>query len=154
MSEYLTPKGLQEIKDKVEKLKSVKRPEIAERINAAKELGDLSENAEYVSAKEEQGMLEAEIRRLENMIKSAVVVKPIQNSDIVTPGACVTIEMNKEKRILCIVNPEGIYPSTGKISIHSPFGEALLNRKVGETVTLKTPSGDKKIKILGVKQEE
>ena len=152
--EYLTAKGLQQIKDKLNQLKKVKRPEIAERINAAKELGDLSENAEYVSAKEEQGLIEAEIRRLENMIKSAVVVVSDKSNSIITPGACVTIEINKEKKDICIVNPENISAASGKISLHSPLGIALLNKKVGEIVVFKSPSGEKKIKILVIKQEE
>lgn len=154
MTEYLTAKGLKQLKEKVEYLKNIKRPEIAERINAAKELGDLSENAEYVSAKEEQGMVEAEIRRLENMIKLAVVVTTDKNSKVVTPGACVTIEINKEKKDICLVNSESVSAAGGKISLHSPLGKALLNHQTGETVVFKSPSGEKKIKILEVKQEE
>jgi len=154
MTEYLTAKGLKELKEKLEYLKNVKRKEIAERINAAKELGDLSENAEYNSAKEEQGMIESEVRRIENMIMSAVIISTEKNSNVVTPGACVIIEMGNNKRTLCLVNPESISPAKGKISIHSPLGKVLLNKKIGETVIFKSPAGDKKIKILEVKQEE
>jgi transcription elongation factor GreA len=152
--EYLTAKGLKQLKDKVDYLKNIKRPEIAERINAAKELGDLSENAEYVSAKEEQGLIEAEVRRLENTIKLAVVVTTDKNSKIVTPGACVTVEINKEKKNICLVNSESVSADKGRISLHSPLGEALINHQVGEIIAFHSPSGEKKIKILEIKQEE
>lgn len=154
MTEYLTPKGLQEIKDKLEHLKNVKRPEIAERINSAKELGDLSENAEYSSAKEDQGMLEAEIQRLENILKTAVVVKTIKNNNIVAPGACVVLEIDGEKKEVCLVDPESVSPANGKISLHSPIGQAILDQMVGKTVILKVPSGNKKIKIIEIKPEK
>jgi len=151
--EYLTQKALEELKKKIEHLKN-KRKDIAERINAAKELGDLSENAEYNSAKEDQAFLESEIRRLENLLRTAVVVKIDKNNKIVTPGVCVTIEMGKEKKNLCLVNPESVSPAEGKISLHSPLGKALLNKKVGESGALQTPSGKKTFKVIAVRQEE
>lgn len=153
MPEYLTPKALEELKNKIEQLKN-KRKDIAERINAARELGDLSENAEYISAKEDQGLLESEIRRLENIFKTAVIVKADKSSKIVTPGTCVTIEIDKEKKQFWLVDPDRVSPLDGKISLHSPWGRALLNKKIGETGIVETPKGKKKFKILAINQEE
>ena len=148
--EYLTESGLKKIKEKLKYLKNIKRPEIAEKLAIAREFGDLAENAEYTSLKEEQGLMEAEIRRLENILKSAVVIKDKTKKEIVQISSQVIIEIDKKRKEYVLVGPEEVNPAEGKISIHSPLGKALLNKKVGQSGVLQTPSGKKTFKIIAV----
>lgn len=147
---YLTEEQFKKIKEKIKYLKNVKRVEIAERLSASRELGDLAENAEYTSAKEEQGLLEAEIRRLENLLKTAKIIKPDLKKKEVQPGCRVIVEIDKEKREYSLVSPEEIDPAAGKISIESPLGKALLGKKKGDKGEVETPTGKKKFKIIDI----
>lgn len=148
--EYLTEEEVKKIKEKIEYLKKVKRSEIAEKLAAARELGDLKENAEYISAKEEQGLTEAEIRRLENLLRTAIIVKPKKGVKVVSPGSKILIEIDKEKKEITLVGPESISPLDGKISISSPLGKALLGKKKGQKGEIKTPAGKKKFRIIDI----
>lgn len=150
MTEYLTPEGLKKIKERLKYLKEKKRQEIAARLAAAIELGDLSENSEYIMAKEEQGLVEAEIRRLEDLLRTVQVLnKDLQKSEI-RPGDRVEVQIEKEKKQYWLVGSEEANPQEGKISIDSPIGQALLGKKVGETIIVETPGGKKKIKVLKI----
>ena len=132
-----TQKGLDEAKEKLEILKTVTRKEVSEKIKEARSFGDLSENAEYDEAKNEQAEVEAEIMKLEEMIKYAKIVDTDTVSDAVTPGSIVTIldvEENEEL-VYTIVGTMEADLASGKLSYESPVGAALLNKKVGDEIT-------------------
>ena len=148
---YITKKKLKELKEKVEYLKTTRRKEIAKRIKEAKEMGDISENAELDTANEERLFNEAEILRLENLIKNAIIIRKNKTKkDIVEVGSTVEIKMNSEKIIYTIVGPEDVDLENNKISNESPIGRVLLGRKKGEIVEADLPAGKIKIKILKI----
>lgn len=148
---YLTPEGLKKIKEKLKYLKETKRWEIAGRLAKAKEFGDLSENAEYTTAKDDQALNEAEIARLENILKNAQVIEKSEDKNIVQVGSEVLININGEKRKYLIVgSSEEIDPLNGKISIESPLGQILIGKKIGEKGEIKTPTGFKEFKIIDI----
>jgi len=148
MSILLTPQGKANIEQKLEELKQ-QRPLLAQRIAAAKELGDLSENAEYSAAKQEQGRTESEIRRLENLLKNARVVDA-KDKETVTLGCRVKLEGPQGKREYEITGQEESDPLQGKISYESPLGRALLNKKVGQEVRVVTPGGERLFRITAI----
>ena len=136
-----TKNGLEEAKAKLETLKTKTRKEVSEKIKEARSFGDLSENAEYDEAKNEQAEVEAEIMKLEDMIKNAVIVDADDSKkDVVTPGSKVTIhdvEMD-EDIVYTIVGSMESDLMAGKLSYESPVGAALLKKKVGKTVEVMT----------------
>ena len=138
---YLTTReGLEKMKQELEELKNVRRPEISERIAKAKELGDLSENAEYHEAKEAMGWLGGRVMELEAFIVNANVIEP-QAGDAVSVGCSVTCEFNGKKKTFHIVGSNETDPATGRISDESPLGSQLIGRKKGESFDFKAPSG-------------
>ena len=146
---YLTKEGLLELQDKLHTLKTVRRREIAEAIHTAKEQGDLSENAEYASAKEEQTSLEREIAELEDTVKNAQVIKKTSN-DQVNIGNTVTLHCDDKEKTYRIVGSNEADPLAGKISNESPMGQALLGAKKGDKVSIPTPNGDKECFVKGI----
>jgi transcription elongation factor GreA len=146
---FLTQEEFEKIKSELDS-RIKKREEIAARLNSAKELGDLSENAEYITAKEEQGLNEARIRELEVILRVAEIIEKKQ-SGVVEIGSKVKLKSENSLNEVEIVSPEGIDLTNGKISYESPLGQALINRKVGETVEVKTPKGVIKYKIVEIK---
>jgi transcription elongation factor GreA len=147
--EYLTQDKYNDLKKEYNELANVKRKEIADSLEYAKSLGDLSENAEYHEAREEQARIEDRITRLEHMIKNAVIVSP-HHSTVVGLGSTVAVEKNgsKDKRKLVIVGSEEADMAQNKISFHSPLGEALMGKKTGDTIEVKTPGGVVQYKII------
>jgi len=145
----LTKQGLDKLKIELEELKKVKRPAVIDRIKKAKDFGDLSENAEYEDARNEQSFIEGRIQELEYMVKYAEVSEnhPVNE---VSLGSNVTVTMDGDKATYEIVGSTEADPMQGKISDDSPIGSALLGGKVGEKVTAKTPGGDLEIKIVAV----
>lgn len=150
---YITKDGLVKMKDKLDYLIKVERKNIAERIQDAKELGDLSENAEYSAAKEEQAFLEMKIIELENAIKNAVIITENNRSNgIVDVGSVVCFkDKSGKKKEYQIVGSHEADPSAGKISNESPIGRAFLGKKAGETVIFQAPKGEVSFKILEIK---
>lgn len=148
MLKFLTPEGLIKIEQEIEDLKK-KKPELAERIQAAKEKGDLSENAEYTTAKEELALVESRIRELKELIRTAEVVDH-QKSDQVSIGSKVELKIGKETKIFTLVGKEEINPAQGFISYQSPLGEALLNKKINDKIIIKTPNGEISAEIINV----
>ncbi|MBI2636969.1 MAG: transcription elongation factor GreA [Parcubacteria group bacterium] len=148
---FLTDEGYQKLKEELEHLKKARRPEIAERIKQAKDYGDLSENAEYADAREEQSFVEGRILELENALKnSTVVAHGDSDPDVVNIGDTVTVEREGSKTAYTIVGSKEADPSSGKISNESPIGRALLNRRKGEEVRVSTPKGASAWKIVGI----
>jgi transcription elongation factor GreA len=147
---YLTKGGLEKLREELEGLKTVRRREIAEAIHTAKEEGDLSENAEYVNAKEEQHRLEEKIAQIESVIKNATVVMRAGKSNV-SVGNTVVILCDKREIEYQIVGSDEANPLEGKISNESPVGKALMLKKKGETVLIPTPKGDKECTVVDIK---
>ncbi len=151
MSEkFITPEGLEKLKKELKELKEVKRPALIQRIQNAKELGDLSENADYQSAREEQSFLEGRIAEIEDLIKNAIVIEKSKDKNIVSLGSKVTIKSGSKEFTYTITGSNEADPSQGKISNESPLGKAILDKKAGEEFILRTPNGETKYKILSI----
>lgn len=151
---YLTPEGKKQIEEKLEFYKRVKRPEVIKKIGIAREFGDLSENAEYDAAKEEQGILEAEIKNLEDLLLTAIIIdKDKLDCSQVHVGTTVKLydEEFDEDVEYSIVGTQESDPKRGIISNESPLGSALLGHKAGEFVIVNTPSGETRYKILEIR---
>lgn len=150
--EYLTQEKFNELQMELHDLKTVKRKEIAEHLEHARSLGDLSENAEYHEAREDQAQVEARILQLETILKNAVIVKHA-SGDIVEIGSevVVTKEGENTPNTFTLVGSEEADISVGKISHNSPLGGALFGKKKGETFEFQTPKGTVKYKIVDVK---
>ncbi|MGE4554551.1 MAG: transcription elongation factor GreA [Candidatus Paceibacterota bacterium] len=150
---YLTPEAYKKLKEELEYLKTVKRKEIIEKVQEAKELGDLSENAAYQEAKEAQSALESRIIELEEFLKNSAIIQK-RKSDKIELGSTIEVEGvidgKKVKRIFTIVGSHETQPLEGKISNESPLGQAFLGKKRGDEVVIKTPSGEIKYRILKI----
>lgn len=136
---YLTQEGLDKLKTELQSLKD-RRPDVAKRIKTARDMGDLSENAEYTAAREEQAFIEGKIFELENIIKNAQVSK-ISDDGSITVGAKVVVHVDGEEEEFHIVGAPEADPLKGKISHASPIGAALLGKKAGDSVTVEAPIG-------------
>ena len=149
----LTYEGLKKLEDELENLKVVRREEVSQKIKEAREQGDLSENAEYDAAKDEQRDIEARIEELEKILKNAeVVVEGEADLDKVSIGCNVKIldiEFDEELEYKIVGSTEA-NSLKGKISNESPVGKALLGKKVGDTVTVETQAGELEYKILSI----
>ncbi|NLK37456.1 MAG: transcription elongation factor GreA [Epulopiscium sp.] len=149
----LTYEGLKKMEEELETLKTVRRKEVAEKIKEARGQGDLSENAEYDSAKEEQAEIEARIVVLEKMLRNAEVIDDEEVSrDVISVGSIVKLydlEFNEEVEYIIVGSAEAD-PMNGKISNESPVGKGLLGHKAGETITIDTPSGDVVFRIEAI----
>jgi transcription elongation factor GreA len=148
---YLTEEGLEEIKKELEVLKLEKRPEIVQALKDARALGDLSENAEYDSARNEQAIVESRILELEQMAEKAILIKEV-NKDVVSIGTKVTIEYveDSEKEIYSIVGSKEADPFLNKVSNESPIAQAIMGMKIGDVVSVDCPNGKYDIKILEI----
>lgn len=147
---YLTPEGEKKLRAELAELTGTKREELAKRLRAAIQMGDLSENADYHKAKEDQAFLEGRIQEIEAILRTATVVEKKQ-SGVVEVGAKVTIqEEDYEPETFHLVGAAEADPRNGKISNESPFGKALLDHKVGDEVEAETPGGKVKLKILKI----
>jgi transcription elongation factor GreA len=148
---YLTAEGLARIKAELEELTGPRRVELAARLRSAIQMGDLSENADYHKAKEDQGFLEGRIQELEYLVRNAVVIERNANQDSVSVGSHVTIqEANYPAETYHMVGPKEADPRNGRISHESPIGRALMGHRVGEEVVVETPEGKIKFKILKI----
>jgi transcription elongation factor GreA len=151
----LTPEGLQRLKEEIEYLSSVKRDEVAERIRAARDFGDISENSEYEDAKNEQAMLEARIYALEERLRSAIVIdSDTISTERVGVGTKVTLQDMQAGDVIqyLIVGSAEADPSALKLSNESPVGRAILGHKPGDKVTVTVPRGSKKFKVLAIEK--
>lgn len=149
--EYISQEGLEKLKTELEEMKAAKRKEIAARLQHAKSLGDLSENAEYQEAKEAQSLLETQILELEEIIKNAVLIKKEHRTDTVEVGSTVRVKSDLGEEVYTIVGSEEANPLEGRISNESPLGKAFLSHKVGEVIEVRTPGGTKTYKVLEIR---
>jgi transcription elongation factor GreA len=148
----LTPDGLANLKAELDHLTTKRRREVAERIKEAREFGDISENAEYDDAKNEQAMLEARIASLEEKLRSATVIDSSDlGTDMVRVGSTVHVKDERGKSTkYTIVGSAEASPGEMKLSNESPVGKALIGRKRGEEVVFSTPKGERKLKITKI----
>ncbi|MCB2209723.1 transcription elongation factor GreA [bacterium] len=149
---YLTPEGKAKLEAELEELKTTGRKELAERLKHAISMGDLSENADYHKAKEDQGFLEGRIQEIESILKNVKVIEAKKKYDTVTVGAHVTIkEADYPDETYHLVGRNEANPREGKISHESPIGKALMGHKAGETVKAALPNGSEiELEILKV----
>lgn len=147
---YLTPEGAARLRAELAELTGPRREELAQRLRAAIQMGDLSENADYHKAKEDQGFLEGRIQEIEAVLRTAVIVEKT-HSDVVTVGSRVTVQEDDfEPETFDVVGAKEADSRNGKISNESPIGSALMDHKVGDVVEAETPGGKLRFKILKV----
>ena len=150
MEKYISKEGLEQLKKEFDELK-LKRQEIARRLEESKALGDLSENTEYLQAREAQAFNEGKILELEEIIKNAVVINHNGKHSTVQVGSTIEVNSSAGKQSFTIVGSEEADPAAGKISNESPIGRGFLGHKAGETIEIETPRGKNKYKILSIK---
>lgn len=137
---YVSKEGLEKIKEELEYLQTTKRREVSDRIERAKELGDLSENAEYAEAKEESAFVEGKVLELRDKVNRAEIIE-YKKSDVVDVGSKVTLTCNGEERFYHIVGPDEADPVAGKISNETPLAEGLMGKRIDDEVEINIPAG-------------
>ncbi|MDP1545841.1 MAG: transcription elongation factor GreA [Anaerolineales bacterium] len=148
---YLTQEGEAKLKAELEELKGPRREELAARLRSAIQMGDLSENADYHKAKEDQGFLEGRIQELEAILRNSAIIEKSSKRDVVSIGDHVTIqEGDFDPETYHLVGPTEADPRNGRISHESPIGKALMDKKVGEFAEAETPGGTIKFKIVKI----
>jgi transcription elongation factor GreA len=149
----ITAEGLDELRAELDQLETTGRDEIARQIKTAREWGDLKENAEYHAAKEAQAHLETRIKVLRDQLMNAEVVEATSGGDIVGFGSTVDVEeeASGKRSTYTLVAARESAPAQGMLSFESPMGTALRDRRVGDVAVVRTPRGDKRLKVLGVR---
>lgn len=148
---YLTPEGEAKLTAELEELKGPRRDELALRLRSAIQMGDLSENADYHKAKEDQGFLEGRIQEIEAILRNSVIIEKTQSKGVVSIGSHVTIQEDDfDPETYHLVGPAEADPRNGRISHESPIGSALMDKKVGDFAEAETPSGKIKFKVVKI----
>ncbi len=147
---YLSRDGYDKLRAELEEMTNVRRAEVARRIHDAKEHGDLTENAEYEDAKNEQAFVEGRIQALEAIIKNATIIDENHSTEHVQVGSTVSLESPDGVELFTIVGSAEAKPTEGRISNESPVGRALLGKKKGEKVVVRVPAGDFTYKIVNI----
>ena len=145
----LTPEGAEKMEAELELLKGEKRLELAKRLRHAISMGDLSENADYIAAKEDQAFQEGKIQELETILRNAVIIEKPQSGQV-DVGSQITVEEDGQTFNYHLVGVKEADPRNGKISHESPIGKALLGKSVGETAIAQTPAGEISMKIMHI----
>lgn len=150
---YLTSEGFLKLEEELTYLKKDKRPEVVKAIKEARAQGDLSENADYHAALEEQSKLESRIKELEVFLDNAVIIDEV-NDDVVSIGSTIKIMYvdSKEEEIYMIVGSQEADPFNNKISNESPIASAIIGKKSGDVVTVESPNGNYKVKVVEIKR--
>jgi len=148
---YLTPEGEAKLQAELAELKGPRRDELALRLRSAIQMGDLSENADYHKAKEDQGFLEGRIQEIDAILRDSVIIEKVTSKGVVEIGSHVTIqEEGFDPETYHLVGPTEADPRNGRISHESPIGSALMDKKVGDMAEAETPGGRIKFKILKI----
>lgn len=150
---FLTPEGAARLRAELEHLTTVKRVELAQRLREAIQMGDLSENADYIMAKEDQAFLEGRIQELEGVLRNATVVKNGDqlSNDVIGVGCTVTVqEPGEQPEAFVIVGAKEADPRRNRVSNESPIGRALMGKRVGEVARAETPGGTLVLKIIKI----
>lgn len=148
---YLTKEGLGDLKKEFEELSKIKRPDILTRVSQARDLGDLSENAEYVAARDELSFIDGRLDELEELLKQAVIISGGGKSgSIIKLGSTVTLHVKGKKEIFTVVGEWEADPKERKISHESPLGKALIGKKTGDKIEVEAPAGKLLYSIVSV----
>jgi len=151
MPHYISSNGLKKLKEELDDLKNNKRKEVIERISRAKDLGDLSENAEYSAAKDDQSFMEGRIIELEKLLIEAIIVdEKNKTTDIVDIGNKVSVRCGDETKSYTIVGSKEANPQENMISNESPLGQAFLGKKVGDVVKVTVPKGEIEYQVVTI----
>ena len=145
----LTKLGQEKLEKELEELVKIKRPVVIDRIKKAKDYGDLSENAEYEDARNEQSFIEGRVQEIEHMLKYAEIIESTKGG-AVGVGSSVKVKMDGEEMTYEIVGSTEADPTAGKISSESPIGSSLVGKKTGDICSAKTPSGEIELKVIAV----
>ena len=148
--QIISPDGYEKLKKELDYLLSIKRREIADRIEKAKELGDLSENAEYADAKEAQAFNDGRISEIKSLLKNLTVVANGSHGDTIGMGSRITVKVDSREKNFIIVSFNEVDPLEGRISNESPLGRAFIGKRKGDSVTVSTPKGDIEYTIVSV----
>lgn len=146
----LTPEGLAKLNVELKHLINDKRKEVIERIREAAAHGDLSENADYAQAREEQSFIEGRIQEIEDMIKNAEIIAASTQHNVVTIGSKVRLQVGGQEKTYAIVGSNEANPTEGRISNESIVGKALLSKKIGDKVTVATPAGEMQYEVVEI----
>jgi transcription elongation factor GreA len=149
---YLTPEGKEEMEQKLKRLQEVDRPALAQKLKEAVAMGDLKENADYHDTREKMSLMDGEIMRLEQILRTAEIIENTGSTDEVTLGCTVTIREDgiDEDEVYTIVGAAEANPRDGKISSKSPIGAALMHRRKGDKIKVDTPDGKVKFEIVKI----
>lgn len=147
---YISPEGIEKLKAELQELKTVRVRETANRIEAAKALGDLRENSEYHSAKDEMAFIQGRIHEIEDILKNVTIIENVGGSTTVRIGSTVEVEAKGVKRTYKIVGSDEADPLNGLISNESPMGRSFLNHVVGDQIDVETPGGVVTYNILKI----
>lgn len=139
---YITKERIEELKIEKQEIQVVTIPEVADRINRAKELGDLSENFEYHEARERMAFVQGRLQEIDDLLNRAILYKSEKSDGTVRMGSVVTVTKGGEEKVMSIVGAQEADPLQGKVSNESPLGSALLGKKVGEKALVTTPKGE------------
>ena len=150
---YLTKEGLAVLKKEYDELTKIKRPDVLERVTQARNMGDLSENAEYVASREELTFIDGRVDELEIILKQAIIIRENANASnhAIKLGSTVTLHSNGKKEIFTLVGEWEADPTNKKISHESPLGKVLIGKKVGEKVQVEAPAGKITYAVISVK---
>lgn len=148
---YVSAEGLEKLNAELDDLRSVQRPQVIARVAAAREHGDLKENAEYQYARNDQSFMEGRIQTLERMLRTNVVIEHNESDDTVRLGSSVDVESDGERDTYEIVGSTEANPAAGRLSNNSPVGRALLGARAGDTVSVELPSGSVTYRVLEVR---
>jgi transcription elongation factor GreA len=149
---FLTPEGAEKLRHELAELTGPRRTELAQRLRHAISMGDLSENADYIAAKEQQGFLEGKIQEIEAVLRSATIVENGGGGDKVEIGSTVVVkEDGREPETYHLVGIKEADPRNGKISNESPIGKALLGKRAGEIAIARTPAGEMKLEVVEIR---
>ena len=149
-TQYVTPEKYADFETEMQNLRGTKIPSIAKRIDDARQMGDLSENAEYHQAREDMAWTQSRVKELQYLLTNAQVIKTGKTSALIQIGSVITVNMNGKDRVYTIVGQQESDPAGGKISNASPLGEAFIGRKKGDKVIVKTPAGQNTYEIISV----
>lgn len=147
---YLTQKGLTDLQKEHDDIVKIKRPEVVERLAAAREMGDLSENAEYTAAREELAFIDGRIEELELILKQAVVIEDHHGDKMVSLGSQVTLKVAGKQEVFTLVGEWEADPQEKTISHESPLGKALMGKVVGDDVEVEAPAGKMVYSIVSI----
>jgi transcription elongation factor GreA len=149
---YLTQKGLEDLKVEYVELTKTKRPEVIARLSAARDMGDLSENAEYIAARDELAFLDSRIDELELLLKQVVIIGDTasKGTQMVNLGSQVTVKLGERQEVFTLVGEWEANPSQKKISHESPLGKALIGKTVGDEIEVAAPKGTMRYTIVSI----